>query len=84
MDLSEFHKILSHKFSSSCLQEEEKGEEMLRYGIVGLHTCGDLGRRFHVVGLGKKSVFRIRIRIGFETGFVFGIRIQEGKHDPQK
>jgi hypothetical protein len=44
MDLAEFHKILSHKFSSSSLQEE-KGEELLRYGIVGLHTCGDLGRR---------------------------------------
>jgi hypothetical protein len=56
MDLAEFHKILSHKFSSSSLQEE-KGEELLRYGIVGLHTCGDLGRRLHVVGLGKNQCF---------------------------
>jgi hypothetical protein len=61
MDLAEFHKILSHKFSSSNLQEEEKGEELLRYGIVGLHTCGDLGRGLHVVGLGKnphRVIFR--------------------------
>ncbi len=55
MDLAEFHKILSHKFSSSSLQE--KREELLRYGIVGLHTCGDLGRRSHVVGLRKIQCF---------------------------
>lgn len=36
MDLAQFHSILSQRFSG---QEEQE----LRYGIVGLHTCGDLG-----------------------------------------
>jgi len=35
MDLQEFHAILSEKFQIS--------DSALRYGIVGLHTCGDLG-----------------------------------------
>lgn len=34
MNLPDFHKILSEKFSTSDIN--------LRYGIVGLHTCGDL------------------------------------------
>ena len=37
MDLAQFHSILSQKFSTR--------DEKLRYGIVGLHTCGDLGTR---------------------------------------
>jgi len=36
MDLVHFHQILANKFSVS-------DPERLEYGILGLHTCGDLG-----------------------------------------
>jgi len=36
MDLLRFHQLLTDKFSISSAEE-------LQYGIVGLHTCGDLG-----------------------------------------
>lgn len=36
MDLDSFHQILANKFSIST-------SESLKYGIIGLHTCGDLG-----------------------------------------
>jgi len=36
MNLDNFHQILSNKFSISS-------PDQLKYGIVGLHTCGDLG-----------------------------------------
>ena len=35
MDLGSFHQILADKFSINNLE--------LKYGILGLHTCGDLG-----------------------------------------
>jgi len=36
MDLDKFHQLLANKFSISNPDE-------LKYGILGLHTCGDLG-----------------------------------------
>ena len=40
MDLDTFHTLLRNSFGMEC--GADRAEQELRYGLVGLHTCGDL------------------------------------------